>query len=320
MKTKLFFLPAFLLTLTALHAGGANSSAVLDLSGVVLQSGHDVSVTSSQMNPAHAYNYSIAGTCHGTGRFGSFIPAGTSIGDAFDQFQPDADSFLSGTVFDALGTFPFTALNRKFHGTKHIGPVKISAAARINVVIDADGFAGISLTKVGVRLNGHLDNSDTIVFEAGAKCTVTVAPAPSASPQPDFLILIPPNVGIGNDVYNSDGTGQKHTFRVARGRTNTVLLLIQNDGPNADTIIFNGVAGQQVTNKYFDGDTDVTADVLSPGGYALSNLASGDARLLRMKVTVHPGLHPGSSEDDGLLLTSSANNSHDEVRVITVAK
>lgn len=321
MNKTFFAILTSALTITSSNAFAAKSVSV-DLNGVILQNGHtEARSSATALDAAHAYDYSIAGTCHGTGKLAAKIPAGTPIANALKQFDANADELLNGTVFDAVATFPFTVLQKKFHGTQHIGPVKLSAAARLGVSIDASGFPNFNLDKASVLLNSHPDNNDTIVFESGAQCTVMVTPPPAASAQPDLIISVPPNIGIGNDIYNKNGDNQKKTYRVASGATNTVPLLIQNDGPVTDTILFNGVAGlKPISIKYFDGETDITAQAVSHDGYAISNLASGDAKLLKMQVHVGGNLHAGSSQEDGVLITSNSNGNQDEVRVITVVK
>jgi hypothetical protein len=302
-------------------AFGASSVSV-DLGGVILRTNRaEARSNAPALDAAHAYDYSIAGTCHGTGKFANKIPAGTLISDTLKQFDADADELLHGTVFDSAATFPFSVLQKKIHGSQHVGPVKISTVARIGVGIDASGIAGFTLDKASVLLSGHVDNSDTIVFEAGAQCTVAVIPPPEASAQPDLIVSAPPNAGIGNDIYNKDGTKQKKSYQVSAGGTNSVPLLVQNDGPSADTIFFNAVAGlKPLSIKYFDGNTDITAQAVSKNGYAITDLASGDAKLIRMQVHVGSSWHSGSSQEDGVVVTSSSNGKQDEVRVITIAK
>lgn len=329
MKTKLLSVLAGTIGFLSSSALAA-TSAEIDLSGVTLQNGLAVSGSSSAaLDAAYSYQYAIVGTCHATGLLAGAIPPGTSIGSALDAIKPGNSALLNGTVFNPSGALAFPTLsNLPLGGNRRFGPVKLSVSAKVKLGLDATGLALFDLTGVKIKRNNNPSPQDTLVFEAGTKCTITIPPAPSASIQPDLIIVTPPNAGYGNDIYSAlpGDPPQRRTYKIRRGKTNTVLLLIQNDGPTQQDFGFKGVAGHFVKNKYFDGGTEITAvavdaDPQNPGPGFVFTLPSGSARLLTMKVTVPASLHPGSSEDDEVLVYAVSNvNRQDRIHVKTIAK
>lgn len=298
----------FLVSGLSLSGFAAPQNAVsLDLSGVVLKSGVNQVRNSlpGSIVRAKQYDYSITGTCHGTGLFATDVPPGTSIADEVDEIQPGSSAILTGTVFDLPKTFPLSLIHRSVHGSHAAAfGFTVSGAATIRVGIGQTGVAGMAVSGVRFAINGHVDRNDSIVLDPGAKCDVTVTTPPSLTPHPDALLLLNAHVGIGNDLYNTDGTGQTLGAKVSRGASKTFFVLIENDAQAADGFTVHGDASTPgFAVRYFVGQTNVTAAVVA-GTYSFPSVASGDLRLLRAVVTA-TGAAPHGAVKDVLVTTTS---------------
>ena len=90
---------------------------------------------------------------------------------------------------------------------------------------------------------------------------------------------------IGNDIYNTDGTGQSVTQGMRAGRTAFFDLAFENDGASNDTFVIDGCSSSKgFVVKYFDGLTDVTNEVSN--GVAPYPVAVGATKTLELQITV----------------------------------
>jgi hypothetical protein len=133
-------------------------------------------------------------------------------------------------------------------------------------------------------------------------------PPPPATRQPDNLIK---NSGdpayLGDNIYNSDGTGQMKVQGVKAGRSATFDFMIQNDGSATDSFkVLGGGNSTGFTVKYYvgaSGGADITTAVTG-GAYAVSNLAPGGNQIIRAVVTAARGTAVGAMKD--CLVTSAS--------------
>lgn len=123
---------------------------------------------------------------------------------------------------------------------------------------------------------------------------------------------------VGNNVYNSTGTGQTRSGSAARGHTVTYDVSVQNDAPFGDALRLKGTASNaNFTVSYQVGATDVTAQVVA-GTYTTPNLAPGATQKVRVVVTVGAGAPSGSSLSATVLAKSDTDAARrDAVRFVT---
>jgi hypothetical protein len=90
----------------------------------------------------------------------------------------------------------------------------------------------------------------------------------------------------GNNIYNVTGASQGIVLHAHRGATTTCFVQVQNGGTAPDSFTVKGTGGATgFSVRYYAGTTDITAAVKN-GTYALTNVAPGAARYLRVAITV----------------------------------
>jgi hypothetical protein len=165
----------------ALAAGTASAAPVsVNLAGQAFGSGRQIHATSGTalLPAANAYNFRFVGTVHGTGLLAAVIPAGTKIGDLVDRISPESSSSLIGARVNPTGTLPFSVIDRTYAGTLRAPApfsVSVSASLKIKGQITATGQARLDVTNVKL-LVGDFAITDSIVFEAGSRLIIDVAP------------------------------------------------------------------------------------------------------------------------------------------------
>jgi len=102
---------------------------------------------------------------------------------------------------------------------------------------------------------------------------------PPATRQPDNLIKTSSeSTYLGNNVYNTDGTGQTTSQNIRAGRSATFNVMIQNDGSATDSFTVQGNGNSTgFTIRYYTGSsggTEITTAVTA-GTYRVSNLGPG---------------------------------------------
>ena len=167
-----------------------------------------------------------------------------------------------------------------------------------------------------IALNSYTGASSTFAFTFPAYSATVLAlngaQPPPPTRQPDNLIKTSSeSTYLGDNVYNTDGTGQTKSQSVKAGRSATFNVMIQNDGSAADSIIVQGNGNSTgFTVKYYTGNsggTDITAAVTA-GTYMASNLGPGANQLIRAVVTVARGTACGAVKDCLVTSTSVGDN------------
>ena len=133
-----------------------------------------------------------------------------------------------------------------------------------------------------------------------------------------------PRVAVGiepwrsNNVYNTNGAGQKRSGSAAPGHSLTFGISIQNDGTATDrfTVKATGTTVSGYRVKYFQGTTDITAAVVA-GTYETPSLAPGAKYLIIAIVKVKSAAAVGSRVTRRVTLTSVGDSAkQDTVKFI----
>ena len=127
--------------------------------------------------------------------------------------------------------------------------------------------------------------------------------------KPDGRIQLGTGPFVGNNVYNTNGTGQSRTGSAGPGNSITFGMSIQNDATGAADsfkVKATGTATSTYNVKYFRNTTDITAAVVA-GTYQTPSLAPGAAFLITAKVIVKAGATVGSNVTRLVKATSVAD-------------
>jgi hypothetical protein len=145
--------------------------------------------------------------------------------------------------------------------------------------------------------------------------------SPSGSRQPDGRIRLGAGASIGNDVYDTSGTGQSRTGSAAQGATITFGISVQNDGSAVDslTVKATGIAAGGYSVRYFRGTTDITAAVVA-GMYEISSLAPTMVSVITARVTVKPTAAVGSKVTRLVTITSLGDGTKKDAVGFTVKR
>ena len=143
--------------------------------------------------------------------------------------------------------------------------------------------------------------------------SLNVAPPPPPTRRPDVLIKTSSETAyLGDNVYNTDATGQTKIQSVNANGSATFHVLIQNDGSATDSFRMQGTGDTAgFTLKYYlgtTGNTDITTAVTA-GTYTVSNLAPGASQIVRAVVTVGRSTAVGAIKDSLVTATSVADAS-----------
>ena len=145
---------------------------------------------------------------------------------------------------------------------------------------------------IGIRLRGA---SGGVVVGSPDQMTVTVG----ASDQPvDAMIRRPRDpVFLGDDVVNRTGVGQTIETMGPQGARRVFLVRVVNDGNVRNTVRLHGTPTKRALRvRYLRGGRNVTAKLTGADGSRV-RLAPGQARQVRMIVTVRRSAHPGTRPD-----------------------
>lgn len=139
-------------------------------------------------------------------------------------------------------------------------------------------------------------SATVIAFGAGA-------PPPPVR-KPDNLIKASGDASyLGEDIFNTDGTGQTRSLSIRAGRSATFIVNTENDGSATDTFTLLGAGSSSpLSVKYYSGasgGTDITSAVTA-GTYKLSNVAAGGSQYIHFVVTAAKNARSGTSR--GLLV------------------
>ena len=117
---------------------------------------------------------------------------------------------------------------------------------------------------------------------------------PPALYRPDGRIKKGSSALVGDNIYNTDGTGQTASAAVGVGSTATFTVSIQNDGKTGRFLVqASGASAPTFQVKYFLGTANVTSAV-ETGTFRTKSLSKGSAIKLTVKVKVLSGAVHGA--------------------------
>ncbi len=147
------------------------------LTGKVFGTGQNLHATSGSalLTASKAYNYTIQGTCAGSGSFTPFVPSGTPISTFIDKIRPGTSRLLSGIIDNPspTGSLPMQILNKTIKGTKTINGVDVVISMKLGVNILSDGLVNVNITNVTVTPSVY---TGSIKFEKGTNLQISAAP------------------------------------------------------------------------------------------------------------------------------------------------
>jgi hypothetical protein len=150
---------------------------------------------------------------------------------------------------------------------------------------------GIAVPAGGTRTVRHdyvIGTSESEIAAKAAASRVRLNPY-----RPDGLIRKGTASYVGNNVYNTTGTGQAVTARKKRGKKATFYVRVQNDGTVTDSFRVKGAGAKKgFAVSYLSGTRDVTSAV-THGTFTVKGLAPGQARVIRLVVKVKAGARLG---------------------------
>ena len=125
---------------------------------------------------------------------------------------------------------------------------------------------------------------------------------------------------LGDNIYNTSGTGQTHASSANVGKTAAYTIRFYNDGNTADTFRLTGSKGSSAwLAKYVDHatGTDIT-NAVKGVGWTTPSLAAGGYRAVRLEVTPLAGAAGNSTRPILITGTSSGDaTKRDVVKRIT---
>jgi Calx-beta domain len=212
MKTTLFNPSSFArlgaCVVATLGLGIASAVAVpsvtLLVGGQDFGPGNTMKATSKALlSPSVAYEFSVEGTCVGTGGLKKLVKPGTPISVFFNKLT------LSGTYDNPSGKLPITIFNKTYKATQTINGVPVTISAKVKGGTEANGKVYFEVTNVKVTSPAPLPDG-TIRFEPGAKVVI------SAVPVVQFKT-------ISKNVSESGGTVEVEISKIGKGACSVTL-------------------------------------------------------------------------------------------------
>jgi uncharacterized repeat protein (TIGR01451 family) len=138
--------------------------------------------------------------------------------------------------------------------------------------------------------------------------------------RPDGMVTVGAAAFLGDDTYNTAGSGQTKAVRVPNRGTATFVLRAQNDGNAVDDLSF---LGQGTTTRYTvtyrDGATNVTSQVLA-GTFTVEDLPPGATHDLTVVVRAKQGTPLGAVVNRIVNVRSGAQPAVRDVVKLTVTR
>ncbi|MDI6786864.1 MAG: hypothetical protein QME51_00625, partial [Planctomycetota bacterium] len=183
----------------------------------------------------------------------------------------------------------------------------ISGTGYIEICLRAVADDSVKDTNKEILISSRSSYSDVLKQDA-VRALLHV----NATYQPDMMLTSTAEAGfVGNDIHNTDGSGQTLTVVVDNNQTLTYYLKLQNDGDTADKFTLTasaGTAGWVVS--YYDVDEDITGQLTSSEGWynpAKLDLAVFAEYTIRVAVT--PGPTIAGDVEQSLFITAISQGS-----------
>ncbi|MGC3991810.1 MAG: hypothetical protein QM796_19375 [Chthoniobacteraceae bacterium] len=219
-------LPA-IVVVTALSAGAAlaDSSVVVDLSGVKIKSGSPPTVYSqTSIDLSTVYDYTISGTVSGSGALSSIQNEDIAT-VLHDDLGIKDTSFLSGRVYNPAGKFPYTVVRKTKNGKFKFSVFTVTGSVVIRAGITKDGLCGFTTKLLGFSFFGV--PTPTLTFDSGSTITVTV----DTTADPDLFMT-----SASGKVIGKGTSGGSLSLKIAPNKSVSIPVTIQNDSSVSDAI------------------------------------------------------------------------------------
>jgi uncharacterized repeat protein (TIGR01451 family) len=138
--------------------------------------------------------------------------------------------------------------------------------------------------------------------------------------RPDGMVTLGAAAFLGDDTYNTTGSGQTKAARVPNRGTATFVVRAQNDGNVVDDLVLLGQAStNRYTVTYRDGTTDVTGQVVA-GTFTIEDVAPGFTHDVTVVVRAKAGTPRGAVVNRILNVRSGAEPGVRDVVKLTVTR
>lgn len=147
---------------------------------------------------------------------------------------------------------------------------------------------------------------------------LTAGPAKALAPvyKPDEMVSRETRDSKGDNIYNTDASGQTVMAKVSSGKGDYFFVDTQNDGSGIDSIVVTGChGGGKFTVTYKDGSTDVTPQVTG-SGYTYSSLGVGALAPNPIKITIKSKATAKAGDKFRCQVTGTSTNDSSKVDVV----
>ncbi len=268
----------------------------LDLAGKVFKKDGVIKAQSTMPVPAallYDVRLEVSGT--GTGTFGEVFATG-DLATRLDAIAPGSSHKLRITLANLSQKLPVTLGQTMAFDQLSGVPIapgtqgSFISKGKIKAQITKDGIVKASGSKMSFKAQdfsgAKLPVTGEYTIDTG-RLVVEPSPATSATPRPDFILLLNSRFTIGNDEYVTNAPGTVDVPTLKKGKTKSLFFIVQNDGPATDDFTLRGlIPANGLSLRVFDGKTEITDAVFDPSGFAINALPSGGTKLLRMVVKV----------------------------------
>jgi uncharacterized repeat protein (TIGR01451 family) len=233
----------------------------------------------------------------------------------------DQASVIAGAAIDYHVTVA-NAGDATLTGVTVVAPDVADCAGPVaNVAVGAQVVVDCSYTTTAADVP-LMTNQVQVTTNQGATALSGTRRTPVAAVRhrPDGMVTVGAGAFLGDDTYNTAGTGQTKAVRVPNRGSATFVVRAQNDGNVVDDLSF---LGQGSTNRYSvtyrDGTTNVTAQVLA-GTFTVEDLPPGFTHDLTVVVRAKPGTPRGAAIGRILNVRSGAEPSIRDVVKVSVTR
>jgi fibronectin-binding autotransporter adhesin len=185
-------------------------------------------------------------------------------------------------------------------------------------VLTSGSQGGTFATVTGTNVGG----GETFVVSYSGTAVNLTAIAPSITRRPDGQIAIGSGSLAGNNVYNTDGTGQSKSKTGTAGTKVTFTLRIENDGTGAKDkfkVHATGLPVSGYTIVFKRGTTNITLAVVNDT-YTTGKIAVGAHITIKVTVTITSGAAHAGHVDRLVTLTSVNDTGQTDAVKLTVGR
>jgi hypothetical protein len=289
---------ALLTTITGQGLAQSTSGTIPIPAGTIFASGKSIKLPgTTALVKAPIYYYSISGMVLGTGSFAAItgttpVSLATALGTSSTSGTTSfITPYLSGTVVDIKSKQPFTAIDKLAKGsftftvfastTGTSGTTTTTGTTGIPVTVTGQVLVKAGITNKGIPY-ADLENikfttkkaglgtlkipaSDGLEF-TGSTSQIIISTTPivgGSNAQPDLVYTGTTGSIHGLGVINTTGSNQTDSVTIAKGKTATLAVFLQDTGSNAGsyTLTTSGTLPSGWTQKFIYNAKNVTKDI-----------------------------------------------------------